>query len=1252
MQGIKQAKVLEGGMLVASNKMAKIFSIIILLVIIMSFVMVGVKADVFLDNSTIYWPLSHNASDVVGSNDLTVTAGTPDLSSDGQGVIDEAYYIDGSEYWTSTSNVAFDQFTGCIWIRGNSSANAQMLSTQDASGFSGWGLRYIGGVIQLNMHDGVAQNLDYTVAINDNTWHHICGSSDGTNAYLYFDGVERDSAASGKSWAARPITVGSRASAIDYIGYINEGGIWNSYLNEDNISYIYNSGAGRTYPFTPTAPPVTSNATSETTVRFFQPLGTVTVNSATYQTIYSGTFEIDNATDAYASYAINVFGGGGADNTCRVLINGVDYGTEASRTNTIGEWGAMYLTSTNFTLPINNYTSTLECKRTTGGNFGIANSVGIIHIMQNANNESISYGQGTTSQSLLGNDLDIANYTYNITSNVTGDKVLSLVLDGEFSLYSSLGSFALINVSFGNTFCGTYKRSVNPTSFGSGGFTCIIANATNTTSALVQITSQETGLIEDVDINTSFFIKEFVMDYGNANHTSIINKAINSTSWVNITSLNIENTEFASGDLIVKSGLSVKSTSGASEIDLRVTYTDDQGTILRRDTTFPSVGMVVSQYAFSGVSEGNYTVNVEGMCDNGACDVYGGDLIAYMSNDLTFTPNSINVTIKDEWTNTSLSNFSVLVASTGNIFNTENGVVAVFSDSATDTLTIIKEGYFNQTITHNMSNDLLQDIHQNEVTFNATQLITGNYLTGVSFIVDGLNTTTWHVNEGTHNITATKSGYWPLSSTFNVTTLENTSKLIEDMYNAIINITVREFISNNSVSDFNITTDYGVTLSSNNNSFIELPIIQNTSVRYLNLSNNLGNQFATVKDYPVSTSVFSSAETIFVYTFNSVLLSIYDAATLLLIDDRNVTISTINNISSFTNMTDTGEIVVDFLSPTNYELRFNATNYNTRSVFVTVLNDSTQNVSVYMTMTSNATTEIQVVEVFDTSNSEVEGAIVWLQKEVIGGSSQWITVQEAQTDFEGKTSVFVERDTSVFYRFAVVYDGAAVPILPTRNLFTGQTSFIPAVTETVRLIVDLETASSDPLPDRLGITSNLTYANYNDGSGIPNNNTVVCSWVDARNSIIGARLLITGRYLLNGTTFDTISDTTTNTTFGTINYTFTPINNTIYEIKCYAVYTGRQVLLETDMKEFNVTVVVERNTGLLYAVLVLMVVALLTVPFRRDYGIVVSAVLTLSSLFILTIFGILQIPTAIITSLIAFAIIIFVKVKGNNDTPQ
>lgn len=100
-------------------------------------------------------------------------------------------------------------------------------------------------------------------SITTNSWNHIVvtynGSKTASGLKIYIDRIEQSYSIEsvgtyvGMANGTAPVRVGNwstQNTSDQFPGYIDELGIWkNRELTESEISYLYNSGIGRTYPF-------------------------------------------------------------------------------------------------------------------------------------------------------------------------------------------------------------------------------------------------------------------------------------------------------------------------------------------------------------------------------------------------------------------------------------------------------------------------------------------------------------------------------------------------------------------------------------------------------------------------------------------------------------------------------------------------------------------------------------------------------------------------------------------------------------------------------------------------------------------------------------------------------------------------------------------------------------------------------------------------------------------------------------------
>lgn len=98
-----------------------------------------------------------------------------------------------------------------------------------------------------------------TPTLNTGTWYHLAVVVDVSAATItfYVNGVAQSTTYNYQNATSivdttAPFTVGQAESAGYYDGLLDELGIWSRILTSDEITALYNSGSGLTYPFTTT----------------------------------------------------------------------------------------------------------------------------------------------------------------------------------------------------------------------------------------------------------------------------------------------------------------------------------------------------------------------------------------------------------------------------------------------------------------------------------------------------------------------------------------------------------------------------------------------------------------------------------------------------------------------------------------------------------------------------------------------------------------------------------------------------------------------------------------------------------------------------------------------------------------------------------------------------------------------------------------------------------------------------------------
>lgn len=238
-----------------------------------------------VDNLVSYWKLdesSGNASDSVGSNTLTNKNGVTFSSGKINNGIDLEIATVQSMYILDASQTGLD-ITGDIsisaWIKleslastGNETIVAKWHAT--GAGFRAYqfDITQTTNLLRFQISsDGGSSNVNVATCntafdVDDlGVWHHCVVTVDVSSASagitIYIDGVAQSVTASGTQTSIANTTAQFDIGARNYLGtptelfdgMIDEVGVWSRELTSGEVTSLYNSGNGLSYPFVNTS---------------------------------------------------------------------------------------------------------------------------------------------------------------------------------------------------------------------------------------------------------------------------------------------------------------------------------------------------------------------------------------------------------------------------------------------------------------------------------------------------------------------------------------------------------------------------------------------------------------------------------------------------------------------------------------------------------------------------------------------------------------------------------------------------------------------------------------------------------------------------------------------------------------------------------------------------------------------------------------------------------------------------------------
>jgi hypothetical protein len=212
-----------------------------------------------------YWNMQGNSNDYYGSNNGTDTSVSYGTS---YGKVAQGANFGGSAY-SDMGNV-IDQsgsspFSIAAWFKTIQTGNSALVGKEQNATSP-----YLGYMLGIGDTTGNAGKVDFiiettassyiwkqvTTAYNDGNWHlaiaTYSGNQNVSGIILYVDGTAQSTTQSsvttitGSASNSFPFQIGARQGTDNYIGSVDEVGFWSKALSTQEITDLYNGGAGQT----------------------------------------------------------------------------------------------------------------------------------------------------------------------------------------------------------------------------------------------------------------------------------------------------------------------------------------------------------------------------------------------------------------------------------------------------------------------------------------------------------------------------------------------------------------------------------------------------------------------------------------------------------------------------------------------------------------------------------------------------------------------------------------------------------------------------------------------------------------------------------------------------------------------------------------------------------------------------------------------------------------------------------------------
>jgi len=199
-----------------------------------------------------HWPLTDAApnkdvADIIGGNDGEATQNTKNMSVDGH-VWPRAIDFGSVDYIDADQSEAIDQnnkFSFAIWFKAVETSTQQCLFEDSEGGGEGFGLMLVSDELRTGMWTGAAYAFKASGAFTSTDWTHAVVTFDGTNMYLYIDGVRQTGTTDPFLGLSPQLTIGARSShAWPFSGEMEDVRIYNRALTHYEVAQLYNRGDG------------------------------------------------------------------------------------------------------------------------------------------------------------------------------------------------------------------------------------------------------------------------------------------------------------------------------------------------------------------------------------------------------------------------------------------------------------------------------------------------------------------------------------------------------------------------------------------------------------------------------------------------------------------------------------------------------------------------------------------------------------------------------------------------------------------------------------------------------------------------------------------------------------------------------------------------------------------------------------------------------------------------------------------------
>lgn len=309
--------------------MKKIFIFLFLILLMSAF-----SSAILNDDIVAYWKFDGVVGDVLNSVDFR--NGTLNDTIRGYpGIINNSFYFEGTSSFANLTNLSgdlhSDSFTISLWTNMTSISASSPRIIGRANGIQLLVNTINGFGYSIMLSNGTQQQFNVGNAFQPiNQWTHfiMTFNNDTGNASLYINGALNGTLVFGAGATiekAGELEVGfMQGTSAHYNGSVDEVGYWNREITSNEVSQLYNSGVGLSYPFfniiTTLQTPSNNTQTASQSVTF----NASYISQRDYN-LTNTTFYLWNSTGSLINQTTSTITG--TTNTSSLLINSLNFDT-------------------------------------------------------------------------------------------------------------------------------------------------------------------------------------------------------------------------------------------------------------------------------------------------------------------------------------------------------------------------------------------------------------------------------------------------------------------------------------------------------------------------------------------------------------------------------------------------------------------------------------------------------------------------------------------------------------------------------------------------------------------------------------------------------------------------------------------------------------------------------------------------------------------------------------------------------------